>query len=71
MNQEKIQDLKDSHHAKIVIEWFNEEIKQMSILANHNSWDEVLGKKYAERILTKLIRTLESKPNITKKNQYK
>ncbi len=72
MNPQHLQQLKESPHAQTVIDWFNEQISKMSDISTHKTWDEVLGKQYAVKILKDLIRLLESQPNKSKlPNQYK
>lgn len=72
MNQEKLQELKDSFHAQTVIDWFNEELKEMCDISKCKDWQEVLGKQYASKILKQFIRFLEVKNDKGKiGNQYK
>ncbi|MFA6077344.1 MAG: hypothetical protein WC735_04710 [Candidatus Paceibacterota bacterium] len=72
MDIRKIQQLKESPHAQTVIDWFNEEIEKMNNISTHKSWEEVLGKQIAEKILTDICRRLENKPEQIKvRNQYK
>jgi len=72
MNQEHLRQLKESPHAQTVIDWFNEQLEKLNDISTHKSWDEVLGKQYASKILKDLSRFLESRPEQNKiNNQYK
>ena len=72
MDTQKFQQLKESPHAQTIIDYLQEQILRMNDISTHRSWDEVLGKQYAEKILKDLLRILESKPEQIKvHNQYK
>jgi hypothetical protein len=72
MDKQKLDNFKDTQFANIMIEWFNDEIKEMSDISKHKTWDEVLGKQYATEILKKMIRILEKKEEVKRvPNQYK
>lgn len=72
MDQKRLQELRESEFSFIVREYLREEIEKMSNVNSHLSWDDVLGKQKAVKILTELIRNLEIKIEEKKlPNQYK
>ena len=72
MDTKRLQQLKESPHAQTIIDWFKEEIEKMNKISTHKDWADVLGKQYAEKILSGISRTLESKPETKSlRNQYK
>lgn len=69
---EKLKELRESTFAPVVKEYIQEQINKMSDVSSYKSWDEVLGKQYATRVLTDFLRVLELKPEKEKiPNQYR
>lgn len=72
IDPKRMQQLKESPHAQTVIDWVNEEIKKMNDISSHLSWDDVLGKQKASKILKELVQRIENKPEREKlTNQYR
>ena len=72
MNQELLKGFKESPYVGVVKEYFEEQITKMCDISTHTSWEEVLGKQYASKILRDMIKLLETKPEKEKiPNQYK
>jgi len=72
MNQELLKNFRESPYVQLIKDYFNDQIIKLTDISTHKTWDEVLGKQYACKILKDLIRTLEAKPEKEKTiNQYK
>lgn len=72
MNQELLKSFKESPYTQLVKDYFEEQIAKMNDISTHQSWEEVLGKQYASKILKDLIKSLDSRPEKEKvPNQYK
>lgn len=72
INQELFKSFKESPYVQLIKDYFQEQIVKMNEISTHKSWEEVLGKQYAEKIIKDLIRQLENKePKEKVPNQYK
>ena len=72
INQTLLQEFKESPYVRLLKDYLQEQIDKMNEISSHKTWDEVLGKQYATKIINDLIRNLETKPEKVKvHNQYK
>jgi len=72
IDQRIFEEFKKSPYVQLLKDYFQEQIIKMNEISSHKSWDEVLGKQFAEKILKDLIRNLEVKEEHKKiGNQYK
>jgi hypothetical protein len=66
--------LANSDSGKVLIEFLDDQIKQMTDITKMKTWEEVLGKQEAVRILKELFsfleRAREKQPN-TQRTDYK
>ena len=73
-NNERIKQLAKSDLGEALVEWLDDQIKQMVDVTQMKNWEEVLGKQEAVKILRELfnflVRVREDRTD-TKRTDYK
>lgn len=69
--REQLQGLNGTSYGKALKDYLNEELGEIQNLQTIKSWEETLGRQYAEKVILKLLAIME-KENTKglSKNQY-
>jgi len=69
--QEKLKQIKESPQGFALIEYLNQAKREMNDVKSMQSWEEVLGRKFALKVIDDLFVFMEDKKvDIKNKNQY-
>ena len=62
--------LKQTNYGKALIELLDEEMAELTAVKNCTSWDDTLGRQYAERIINKVFSFMKDTPSVSTKTRY-